>query len=237
MVKVPALTSSEMSDLDRLMIEYYHVDLHQMMENAGRSLAIQSSRILGGSLQSKKILVLAGKGNNGGGGLSSARHMHNWGADVQIALSSDRKTLKPAPAKQLESLERIDVEILEASAKFEASMFDLIVDALLGYNQKGDPRGKIAELIDLANSSQRRILALDIPTGLDPDTGRPNSPCIRADQTLTLAFPKKGMLEAPAKPYVGLLFLADISIPREYYQRVGGGDTSIFAEDNIVQLT
>lgn len=218
------------------MVAQYHVDLLQMMENAGRALAIQSRRLLGGSLEGRRIVVLAGKGNNGGGGLVSARHMHNWGGDVETVLSSARKELRQAPAKQLEILESMDLLVHEESAKLNLSRFDLIIDALLGYNQKGDPRGKVAELIHLANSSGRRILALDIPTGLDPDTGQQNNPCVRATQTLTLALPKQGLLEEKAKEYVGELFLADISIPRQYYHSLGLGENSIFAEDSIVAI-
>jgi NAD(P)H-hydrate epimerase len=233
---VPAVTSAQMMDLDRRMLEHYHIDLLQMMENAGRALALQSKRLLGGSLAGKRIVVIVGKGNNGGGGLASARHMHNWGADVEIVLSSKRNELKQAPRKQMETLEIMNLLIHQETAKPDLSRFNLIIDALLGYNQKGNPHGKVAELIGLANSSGRKILALDIPSGLDPNTGKPNDPCVRASQTLTLALPKKGLLKPKATHYVGRLFLADISVPREVYNGLGMDQRSVFGSDFIVAL-
>lgn len=219
------------------MVQQYHIDILQMMENAGRALAVQSKKLLGGNLDGKRVAVIAGKGNNGGGGLASARHAHNWGADAKIILSSPQKDLRQAPAKQLEILESMGLLVSKPSETPDLRDFDLIIDAMLGYGQKGNPTEEIARLVNLANSSGCAILALDIPTGLDPDTGRPNNPCVEADQTLTLAFPKKGLLEDHAKRYVGELFLADISIPRELYQSIELGQGSIFDEDSILRLS
>jgi NAD(P)H-hydrate epimerase len=235
LVTVRPLSVSGMIELDRKMIEDYRIDLLLMMENAGKALAVQSLRLLG-SLRSRKILVLAGKGNNGGGGLASARHLHNWGADVEIVLSSSRTNLKDAPARQAQILETMGVPMKESVSAEEAGRFHLIIDALLGYNQRGPPREKVAEFVELANMSRIPILALDLPTGLDPDEGIPNNPCIRAKQTLTLALPKTGLVRPEAKPYVGDLFLADISVPREYYFGLGVDQRSLFTSDFIIPI-
>ncbi len=224
-----------MAELDRKLVEDYHIELHMMMENAGRALAVQASRLVGGSVLNKRVLVMVGKGNNGGGGLVAARHLHNWGAGVEVALASFVHELRDVPAKQLLILHSMKILILEASATVEANDFDLIIDALLGYNQKGDPRGRIAQLVSLANDSGKLILALDIPTGLDPDDGSPHEPCVKATQTLTLAFPKSGLLNKKAKTYVGQLFLADISVPRELYLKFGGRAPS-FDGQGIVEV-
>jgi len=235
MVPIPEVDTSEMIELDRRMIDEYRIDLLLMMENAGRALAVQSLRFLG-SLMGAKILVLAGKGNNGGGGLASARHLHNGGADVEVVLSSPRKELKEAPARQAQILEAMKIPPRNSINEEEASGFQLIIDALLGYNQKGPPRGRVAELVELANKSRVPILALDIPTGLDPESGFPNDPCIRAKQTLTLALPKIGLRKPDAQPFVGRLFLADISVPREFYSNFGIDPRSLFSSDFIVPL-
>ncbi len=200
MKPIPALDSCEMAVLDRTMVEEYHVGLDLMMENAGKALALQSSRLLGGSLVNKNVLVLAGKGNNGGGGLAAARHMHNWGAKIQIILSSPKEELKEAPRKQIWILEAMRIRTSEKRDLTSVGPVHLVVDALLGYNQKGDPRARVAELVKMANQSDAPILSLDIPTGLDPDKGIPNNPCIGATETLTLALPKKGLLRPEAKP-------------------------------------
>lgn len=234
-MQIPTLTSKEMAELDRKLVEEYHIELQLMMENAGRALAVQASRLAGGSVLNRRVLVMAGKGNNGGGGLVAARHLHNWGARVEVALASSVHELKDVPTKQLLILHSMKILILEASAKVKANDFDLIVDALLGYNQKGSPRGRIAQLVRMANDSGKPILALDIPTGLGPDDGSPHEPCVKATQTLTLAFPKSSLLNKDAKTYVGELFLADISVPRELYLKFGDEAPS-FDGQGIVEI-
>jgi NAD(P)H-hydrate epimerase len=225
-----------MADLDRKLTEDYHIELPMMMENAGRALAVQASRLAGGSALNKRVLVMAGKGNNGGGGLVAARHLHNWGARVEVALASSVYELKDVPSKQLLILHSMNIPILEASAEVKANDFDLIVDALLGYNQKGDPRGRIAQLVRMANDSGKPILALDIPTGLDPHDGSPHEPCVKATQTLTLALPKSGLLKKEARTYVGRLFLADISVPRELYLKLGIDKAPQFDAQGIIEI-
>ncbi len=216
-------------------MEDYHIEFQMMMENAGRALAVQASRLAGGSILNKRVLVMVGKGNNGGGGLVATRHLHNWGARVEVALASSVHELKDVPAKQLLILHVMKIPILEASTTVKMKDFELIIDALLGYNQKGDPRGRTAQLVSMANDSGKPILALDIPTGLDPDDGSPHEPCVKATQTLTLAFPKSGLLNKHAKTYVGQLFLADISVPRELYLKFGDKVPS-FDGQGIVEI-
>ncbi len=219
--QIRAVNSDQMRELDRIMLHEYHIDLLMLMENAGRDLALQAKRILTGPLQGKRILVMVGNGNNGGGGLASARHLYNWGAKVEIVLSSQKRDIIEAPARQLRILEKIGIPIREDVHEIRSRIFDLIIDSLLGYNQKGDPRGRVADLVEFANATRTPILALDIPTGLDPDTGQPNNPCIKATQTLTLAIPKIGLLKDAARPFVGELFVADISVPKDLYWKFG----------------
>ncbi len=231
---VRAVTAREMAEIDRRTMEEFHIDLTMMMENAGRALALQSRRMLG-SLERKKILIMAGKGNNGGGGLASARALHNYGADVEVILSCSRDELRELPARQFQILDTMGVHTSHNLGNLRVSAYDLVIDSLLGYNQRGDPRGEVAGLVEIANESSKPIIALDVPSGLDPDRGTPNKPCIRATQTLTLALPKKGLLEDRAKQYVGKLFLADISIPRILYRELGVSE-SIFSESEIVNI-
>jgi NAD(P)H-hydrate epimerase len=234
MVRIPAVTAEEMAEVDRLMTQRFHIDLEMMMENAGRALALQSVRMRGRT-RLEKILVLVGKGNNGGGGLVAARHLHDWGENTEVILASGEKSIKEVPAKQLDIAKSIGVKVSRGGGGAEFATCGLIIDALLGYNQRGNPRGEIAKLVRRANESGKPILALDIPTGLDPDTGVPNEPCIVASQTLTLALPKRGLYMRRARPYVGALFLADISVPRELYRRFGVR-APVFASDGIVRL-
>jgi NAD(P)H-hydrate epimerase len=231
---IPILTTDQMVEVDRLMIEEYQISLVQMMENAARNLAELTRRKLGGKVAGKHIAVLSGAGNNGGGGLAAARHLHNWGAKISLVLASDPVRLKEVPTRQLRTLGTLGIE---ADDQADLENADLIVDALIGYGLSGDPRQPVAEWIDKANNSGTPILALDAPSGLDTMLGTPGDPCIKATATLTLALPKAGLLSEQAQEYVGELYLADISVPPELYRHMGIEVPKIFERDSIVQIT
>jgi len=194
-VSLPALTTAQMAEVDRLMIEEYGILLIQMMENAGRHLAEQARRTLGGRMSHRHLVMLCGAGNNGGGGMVAARHLHNRGAKVQAKLTGDATRLTNIPAHQWRIL---NVMGLALETDPDLARADLIVDALIGYGLSGNPRGAVAEWIERANASGRPIVALDTPSGLNATTGQPGSPCIRATATLTLALPKTGLLTPQA---------------------------------------
>ena len=231
--EIPVLTTPQMAEVDRLMIEEYHILLIQMMENAGRNLAELAKRTLGGQVDGRSVIILCGAGNNGGGGLVAARHLHNWGAEVSVKLAFDQARLKDIPAHQWQILEVMGLASLEEPDLGEA---DLIIDALIGYGLTGDPRPPVAGWIDRANESGKPILALDAPSGLDTTTGVPGTPCIHASATLTLALPKTGLVTAQAQSYVGDLYLADISVPPELYRRLGIEVPSLFESDTILKV-
>jgi NAD(P)H-hydrate epimerase len=229
---IPALTTEQMAEVDRLMIEEYGITLIQMMENAGRNLAEQARRMLG-ELSGRRVVVLCGKGNNGGGGMVAARHLSNRGAKVSAKLIGDPAGLKEIPANQWDILQ---VMALTQADDPDPSQADLILDAMIGYGLTGDPRGLVAEWIRRANAAGAPILALDAPSGLDTTSGTAGNPCIRATATLTLALPKTGLLTPSARPLVGQLLLADIGVPPVLYCRLGLEVGPIFAEDSIVAL-
>lgn len=231
---LPVVTTDQMIEVDRLMIEEWGITLLQMMENAGRDLAELARRLLGGTVRSKRIAVLCGHGNNGGGGMTAGRHLHNWGAQVDMVLAGSENRLKEIPARQWRILHRLGIR----RSTVELAGTDLVLDALLGYGSKGDPRPPIADWIQLANESGARILSLDTPSGLDTTTGVPGSPCMRASATLTLALPKTGLLAPGARSYVGDLYLADLGVPPELYAApsLGLQLTSPFSADTIVRL-
>jgi NAD(P)H-hydrate epimerase len=231
--EIPVLITSQMVEVDRLMIEEYEIELIQMMENAGRNLAEQAKRELGGQVVGKSIACICGAGNNGGGGLVGARHLHNWGAEVSLVLAYDESRLKEIPAHQFKILTRMG---LENNVNLNLAEADLIIDALIGYGLSGNPREPVAGWIEKANNSGTPILALDAPAGLDTTSGVPGNPCIKAASTLTLALPKTGLLTSQVKDYVGELYLADISVPRELYHQMGIEVPNLFAEDSILKV-
>jgi NAD(P)H-hydrate epimerase len=233
-VDMPVLTTEQMVEVDRLMIEEYGITLIQMMENAGRNLAEQARRMLGGYVREREITVLCGSGNNGGGGMVAARHLSNWGAIVHVVLTTEPEVLKETPAHQWQILQAMGLDLNDMPDLGKA---DLILDAMLGYGITGDPWGSIAEWIGRANDSDRPILALDTPSGLDTTSGIPGNPCLCATATLTLALPKVGLLSPQAKPSVGRLFLGDIGVPPALYKKIGIFLEPIFIGNTILPIS
>jgi NAD(P)H-hydrate epimerase len=231
---LPALTTDQMIEVDHLMINEWGITLMQMMENAGRSFAELARRQLGGTVEGSRIAVLCGNGNNGGGGMTAARHLHNWGARVDVILVGNETRLKEIPARQWQVSRKLGI----TRSTVDLSNTDLIMDAMLGYGVKGNPRPPLADWIHLANESKLTILSLDTPSGLDTTTGAPGAAYIHASATLTLALPKTGLLTLTAKPFVGDLYLADIGVPPELYAApsLGLQVISPFREETIVKL-
>ncbi|MFC1959718.1 NAD(P)H-hydrate epimerase [Chloroflexota bacterium] len=236
-MNIPFITTAQMVEVDRAMIEDYGITLLQMMENAGRGLAtLARRRFLGGNPCGKRVIVLAGTGGNGGGGLVCARRLHGWGAQVSVHLSKSPAVYSGVPMHQLSIVGRLPVPVVTGLDAADWSSADLIIDALIGYSLKGAPRGLTADLIRSANGSLVPILALDTPSGLDTTTGMVYAPAIRAAATLTLVLPKIGL--KAGRENVGDLYLADISVPPELY--VGPGLElavgPIFAQDDIIAV-
>jgi NAD(P)H-hydrate epimerase len=219
---VPAVTAPQMREIDRAMIEDFHIELVQMMENAGRSLA----DLAGALYNPRTIVVLAGPGGNGGGGLVAARHLRNRGADVSVVLGA--AGLAPVPAHQLDIIQRMGIPVLD-----QPVVAGLVIDALLGYSLRGDPAPRFAELITWANGQPAPVLALDTPSGLDVTTGRQSAPCVRAGATMTLALPKTGLAGSAV---TGRLYLADISVPLLLLERLGLAGPGMFRDGPVVEL-
>jgi NAD(P)H-hydrate epimerase len=238
---IPSVTVAQMREVDRLMLEELQINLLQMMENAGRALAQQARTMLGGDPRGRRIVVLAGSGGNSGGGLAAARRLYNWGAEVGVVLAQAPERMADVPRHQLAALERMGVPVAAPPAARAIEPLlqraALVLDALIGYSLRGAPREPIASLIRAANVADAPILALDIPSGMNGDTGEAYEPTIRATATLTLALPKVGLLHPAASARVGELYLADISVPDLVYRRLGLHVGPIFALSDIVPIT
>jgi len=228
---IPALTTEQMIEIDRLMIEDYGIQLIQMMENAGRNLADLTSQLLYDTPSGRTICVLCGRGNNGGGGMVAARHLLNRGADVHIIRLAG--ALKEVPALQWRILNKMGVR---NDPHFSLSQTDIIIDALIGYGLQGKLRPEVAAWIETMNKSGKTILALDSPSGLNTNSGKTSESTVRAEATLTLALPKIGLMNEEARPYVGTLYLADIGVPPSLYRALGLEVDFIFSKNSIIKL-
>ena len=233
------VTADQMREVDRAMVEEYGIQLTQMMENAGRNLAhLARERLFEGDPREKRVLVLAGKGGNGGGGMACARNLHNWGAEVEVITAVPASTFDGVPGEQLHILRRMGVPVSDGMDGRELPEAELVVDALIGYSLRGSPTGVAANLIRAANAHGAPILSLDAPSGVDATTGWVYDPAVRATATLTLALPKTGIHGQAARSYVGELYLADIGVPPALYADHSIGLTvgPIFAENDILHL-
>ncbi len=239
--EIPYLSKDQMIEVDRAMIEDYHIELIQMMENAGRNLAhLARVRFLDRDPRGKRVAILAGTGSNGGGALVCARRLANWGALVEVIVTKASSQFTPVPRHQLDILQRMGVTVNENSALDDSLTPnpELIIDGIIGYSLKGTPRGAAAKMIRWANSTKASILALDAPSGIDTTTGTVYDPAINATATMTLALPKAGLLTANVINQVGELYLADISVPPQLYTQpaLDINIGAIFAANDIVRL-
>lgn len=238
---VATVTRDQMREVDRLMVEEYGITLLQMMENAGRALAEQARFMLGGAIGGQRVVVLAGSGGNGGGGLAAARRLYNWGADVSVLLSNEAVEMAEAPQHQLRAVVKTGAAASVWSSRTDAMGAvrdaDLVIDALVGYGLRGALREPAASMVRAANGASAPVLALDVPSGMDIDSGEAREPTVRAASTVTLALPKRGLIEPGARPFVGALYVADISVPGAVYRRLGVVVDAIFARSDIVAVS
>ncbi len=220
------VTRDEMRELDRATIEDYGIPGLTLMERAGRGVvrAIQARHPV---LAGLRTLVLAGRGNNGGDGWVVARVLREHGAQVEVITTAPLADLSPdarANAERYLAMGGVvgslanepDWQRFRAAAQ-EA---DLIVDALLGTGFRGPVRGSLVDVIEIVNASAAEIVAVDIPSGLDADSGEVDGACIEADLTVTFGFPKLGCVVDPGRDVSGELEIVDIGLVAEAIQRL-----------------
>jgi NAD(P)H-hydrate epimerase len=207
-----------------------------MMDNGGRVLAELARRLLEGEIVDRPVVVLAGRGTNGGGGLAAARYLLNWGAWVQVVCAHPSAEYRGAPGQQLAALQAMGAALAWAEDGWELPPCDLLIDAVIGYGLRGDPRGPARNLIELANSHPAPILSLDVPSGVETGSGLVYTPSIAAAATLALALPKAGFLQPEAAAACGELYVADIGVPAALYAELRKEVPPLFARDSIVRL-
>jgi len=212
---VPGVTEDQMREVDRIAVEDFGLGILQMMENAGRSLALNVIDMLGSS--TGEVTVLAGSGGNGGGGICCVRHLSNHGFKVHLVLDRDPQQLGGSTRYQFNILHEAGLRPEEPNnAGKLIQRAQVVVDALIGYSLKGSPKGRTAELISLCNENATNVLSLDLPSGMNATTGETPGVVVYPTRTLTLALPKIGLHQVD-----GDLYLADIGIPPEVYQSLG----------------
>ena len=240
--RLPTLSSDQMREVDRMMLEDLGIDLLQMMELAGYSLATLTQSLLGEKVHHGPILVLSGGGNNGGGGMTAARHLRNRGAAVSVIFVGDTLRMKPAPLHQMRSLQAMGIDVEHWNGKGpdilkqRISTATGIIDALVGYGLIQPPRGAIGRAIHAINSAGIPVFSLDVPSGFETTQGIILDPCVRATATLALALPKSGLLSRQGRQVAGRVFVTDIGVPGLIYNRMGFIFKSPFMKETLIEV-
>ncbi|MFB6149449.1 MAG: NAD(P)H-hydrate epimerase [Halobacteriales archaeon] len=224
-----AVTAAEMEEIDRVAVEDVGLQLLQMMENAGRTLArhVRDVRAEG------TVLVAAGSGGNGGGGMACARHLANRGVPVRVVVDRSPDELSGAAATQYRILDGMGVPTTtDAEGLTRSAGRRVVVDALIGYGLDGEVRPPASGMIERLNGLGEPIVSLDVPSGLDATTGETLGVAVAPTRTVTLALPKTGLDAVD-----GGLYLADIGIPAAVYDRADIEYDPPFDEADWVELT
>lgn len=217
------VTAKEMAEMDRKTIEEVGIPGMVLMEHAGRRIVSVIKKMLGG-IENKKVVIFCGKGNNGGDGYVVARYLRDMGARITVFLVGECTDVKGDAAHNLRILANIGSDVLPVH-KWEHTELILgahiVVDALLGTGVTGPVKGLIADLVGIINNIDAPIVSVDLPTGLESDTGAVHGACVKADVTVTMAHIKRGLLFCPGREHAGRVVVANIGIPKEVSQKSG----------------
>ena len=216
-MKNRAVTAKQIQHLDQRAIKKLGIPSVVLMENAGRAVAQEILKD-----RAKKVCIVCGIGNNGGDGFVIARHLSNAGIPTRIFLIGKANQLKLAAATNYQILKNCRYQIPEIASvtptfKRTIAENEIIVDAIFGVGLNRGIREPYRNIIQTLNQSKKRIIAVDVPSGLDATTGKIHGVCVKAYKTVTFSFPKKGFFKNEGPLYIGKLVVVDIGIPKECY--------------------
>ena len=240
---VPSIDGRLMIEADRIATDRIGFSLLQMMENAGHQLAELTRLTLGSSVAGRRVVVLAGTGDNAGGGLVAARRLAGWGAHVCVAFAHPILRLRPAPCAQVEPLLAAGVRAAVAGhdrshdeLRGEIDHADAVIDSLIGYSLRGAPDDVYRPLIEMAGAGAGAVLSLDVPSGIDATTGARPGAAVSADATLALALPKRGMSIGEGARHTGARYVADIGIPASVFTELGVPVDGLFDAGPLLRI-
>jgi NAD(P)H-hydrate epimerase len=217
------LTRAQVREIDRRAIEEYHIPGVVLMENAARAVVDAAAEMMHG-IDRPAVLVICGGGNNGGDGLAVARHLHNRGWRVELSLAASAESYRGEALTNWQIVQAMGLPItsIEDAGSVLKARMNLLVDALFGTGLSAPPRDYRA--IEIMVGHDVPVLAVDIPSGLDCDTGVPLGPaCVRATRTVTFVAEKAGFANPMSRQYLGDVTVGDIGCPRELIEAVAAG--------------
>jgi len=213
----------EMRELDKKAFEKFGIKEEILMENAAGAVYFAILGEIG--VKGKNFVIFSGPGNNGGDGLALARKLYSSKGDVKVYLLSEPEKFKGASRTNYEILLKIGIKIEDIKEdaleeiKKDVEKADLVIDAIFGTGLKKEVEGRYADIINLVNSHARKVLSIDIPSGINGDTGKIMGVCIKADYTVSFGLPKIGNILYPGFEKCGKLHISHISFPRHHYER------------------
>jgi NAD(P)H-hydrate epimerase len=215
------LDRASVRSVDRAAIEDYGIPGIVLMENASRALAREALGMLEeAAAPGGTVLIVCGSGNNGGDGWALARHLHNAGARTVVAVLGEPRPESDAGINcaicRKMGIAEISIDELDAYAGAA-----LIVDAIFGTGLDREVKGRAREVIGWINEAGRPVLAVDVPSGLDCDTGRPLGVAVRAAVTVSFVGYKPAFNALQAQPFIGRVVIGEIGVPRELIERLG----------------
>lgn len=211
------VTAAEMRSIDRYTIENLGIPGIVLMEHAGRAVFHSALRLWRKSGKNGNVAVVCGRGNNGGDGFVVARHLSNHGVPVKVCVLAKKDQISGDARTNLDILEKMGVPVrsVDHEGELREVLADSViaVDAILGTGIRGAPTGLVAKAIQAVNDLGLPVVAVDVPSGIDADSGGVPGECIKATETVTFAYPKRGLVMYPAAKYAGRVVVADISVP------------------------
>ncbi|AIS53043.1 bifunctional NAD(P)H-hydrate repair enzyme Nnr [Thermoanaerobacter kivui] len=235
------LTSKQMREVEQKAIEKIGIPSICLMENAGREVAIEVKKLLE-EHDLKSVVIIAGKGNNGGDGYVLARNLYNWGIDVKVFLTANPALITGDAKRNLDAILNMGIYVAEITQRKHLKFLekiikdsDLIVDAIYGIGLRGEITGIYREVIEMINQSNKVVVSIDIPSGLNADTGRVEGCAVKAHKTVTMQFLKPGLLLYPGVDYAGEVSVADIGISHKLAEEVGYNYSLVGLEDVKLQ--
>jgi len=231
------LTNQEAAAVDHYVMKELGIAGRELMSRAGRFVALKAKKLLD-EIPNSRIDIFCGTGNNGGDGLMAALKLNDWGANVSVWIVGDSERLKGdaryfyeiCREKQINPVNLLKPADLQQIPDLSDS--DLIVDALLGTGFRGAVTGLLADVVDRINTSQRPVLAVDIPSGIDGDTGQIHGTAVKATVTVTMGFLKRGLLFYPGKRHAGQVIVVDLGYPRSAFD-ILKRETFLIGKDDV----
>ena len=208
------LTREQVRRIDRVAVEQFKIPGVVLMENAARAAADVACEML--AARPGPVLLLCGGGNNGGDGLAVARHLHNRRFELSILLTSDPAKYRGEALVNWQIVQAMGLAAKKLDlAELRRARSSLIVDAIFGTGLTEPPRPPFAEIVQIVSALGVPVLAIDLPSGMDCDTGKPLGACIRATRTISFVAEKIGFAQPEAAELLGKVTVGDIGCPRE----------------------